>query len=119
MNSRFQALASDAKSRIKEVTPQLSLDKLQQGNTHIIDVRETHEWQAGHLPAAKHLSKGVIESKIEQVIPDTGAEIILYCGGGSRSALAADNLQKMGYHNIYSLQGGFRGWQELGYPIEN
>ena len=83
----------------------------------VVDVRQEPEWAAGHLPQAEHLGKGVIERDIEASIPDTTAEIILYCGGGYRSALAADNLQKMGYTNVWSMDGGFRGWKEAGLPV--
>lgn len=84
----------------------------------LLDVREDHEWQAGHLPGAEHLGKGIIERDIEERFPDVDAELILYCGGGFRSALAAETLQKMGYTNVISMDGGFRGWKEAGYPIE-
>ena len=93
--------------------------KLERGERfHLVDVREDSEWAAGHLPLAIHLGKGVIERDIEQAIPDTAAEIVLYCGGGYRSALAADNLQKMGYEDVYSMDGGYRGWREAGLPVE-
>lgn len=84
---------------------------------HFVDVREESEWANGHLPQAVHLGKGVIERDIEKTVPDIGAEIILYCGGGYRSALAAYNLQKMGYTNVWSMDGGFRGWKEAGGQI--
>src|SRR6267378_1123028 len=85
----------------------------------LIDVRENNEWQAGHARGAQHLGKGVIERDIEQSVPDKKTELILYCGGGFRSALAADNLQKMGYTNVASMAGGWRAWQAAGGPVEN
>ena len=83
-----------------------------------MDVREECEWATGHLPGAMPMGKGIIERDIETAVPDTGADIVLYCGGGFRSALAADNLQKMGYTNVVSMDGGFREWQESGFAIE-
>ena len=83
----------------------------------IVDVREDNEWAKGHLPGAIHLGRGIIERDIEQRVPDTNAKLILYCGGGFRSALVADNLQKMGYHNVQSMDGGCKGWLEAGLPI--
>ncbi len=83
----------------------------------LVDVREESEFAAGHLPGAIHLGKGIIERDIEGKVPDTGAKLILYCGGGFRSALAADNLQKMGYTNVISMDGGFRVWREKNYPL--
>jgi len=85
---------------------------------YLIDVREDHEWAAGRIPGAKHLSKGIIERDIETQIPDREAEILLYCGGGYRSALVADNLQKMGYKRVVSVDGGWRGWTGAGFPVE-
>jgi rhodanese-related sulfurtransferase len=85
---------------------------------HLVDVREESEWNAGHLPRAIHLSKGIIEKDIEKEIPDKSTETILYCGGAFRSALAADNLQKMGYNNVISMDGGFGGWKDASYPLE-
>jgi rhodanese-related sulfurtransferase len=116
---RFLQIVNDAKSRIHELTIQDVRKKID-GNEdfHLVDVREDHEWSAGHLPGAKHVGKGIIERDIETQIPDTNAEIILYCGGGFRSALAADALQKMGYTNVHSMDGGFRGWKEANLPIE-
>jgi rhodanese-related sulfurtransferase len=116
---RFLQIVNDAKSRINELTIQDVRKKIDAGEKfNLIDVREDHEWSAGHLPGAKHLGKGIIERDIETQIPDTNAEIILYCGGGFRSALAADALQKMGYTNVHSMDGGFRGWKEANLPIE-
>ena len=108
-NPGFKKLVQDAKTRIKEIELEDLQAKLDAGTT-LIDVRETDEFNAEHLPDAMHLSKGIIEVKIESVITDKDQEIVLYCGGGSRSALVADNLQKMGYNKVYSLVGGFRGW---------
>jgi rhodanese-related sulfurtransferase len=84
----------------------------------LVDVREESEWAQGHLPGAMHLGKGIIERDVEQRVPDTGAKIILYCGGGFRSALAADNLKKMGYTNVESMDGGWRGWTGAGLPTQ-
>ena len=87
------------------------------GDLNLIDVREDNEWEAGHLPSALHLGRGVIERDIEQHFPDFDTELILYCGGGYRSALTAESLQKMGYTNVISMDGGFRGWSEAGLPV--
>ena len=115
----FMKIVDDARSRIRECNVADVKRKLDRGERfHLVDVREDSEWAAGHLPNAEHLGKGVIERDIETKIPDTGAEIVLYCGGGYRSALAADNLQKMGYTNVISMDGGFRGWKEAGHPIQ-
>ena len=116
---QFLKIVEDAKTRIREITiPELKARMDRGERFHLVDVREDREWAAGHLPGATHLGKGVIERDIEEKIPDTGAEILLYCGGGFRSALAADNLQKMGYTNVTSVDGGFRGWKDAGLPIE-
>jgi rhodanese-related sulfurtransferase len=116
----FMKIVDDARSRIRECNVQDVKQKLERGEKfHLVDVREDSEWAAGHLPKAQHLGKGVIERDIETKIPDTNAEIVLYCGGGYRSALAADNLQKMGYRNVISMDGGFRGWNDAGLPIES
>jgi rhodanese-related sulfurtransferase len=116
---RFLKVVEDAKSRIRELTVADVKSKLERGERfHLVDVREDSEWAAGHLPRAIHLGKGVIERDVEQAIPDTAAEIVLYCGGGFRSALAADNLQKMGYTKVWSMDGGCRGWREAGLPVE-
>ena len=113
----FLALVDSTRPRVHEV----SVDEArvrQAAGAHLIDVREDSEWAAGHAAGATHLGKGVIERDVEQKIPETSAEIILYCGGGFRSALAADNLQKMGYTNVISMDGGFRGWKDAGLPVE-
>lgn len=116
---RFLAIVNDAKSRIRECTVADVVAKSASGDSfYLVDVREESEWARGHLPGAIHLGKGVIERDIESAIPDLGAEIVLYCGGGYRSALAADNLQKMGYTNATSMDGGFREWSEAGHSLE-
>jgi len=115
----FLALVNDAKSRIKELTVEEVAEKIKRGERFfLVDTREDSEWETGHASGAMHLGKGIIERDIENAIPDTNAEIILYCGGGFRSALAADNLQKMGYKNVISMDGGMRRWRELGLPLE-
>ncbi len=115
----FLKLVDDAKTRIREVTVTDVKRRLDARETFfLIDVREESEWKACHLPAATHLSKGIIERDIEKTVPDSNAEVVLYCGGGFRSALAADNLQKMGYQRVYSMAGGFRAWNEAGLPQE-
>ncbi len=118
-SERFLAVVNDAKSRIRECTVDDVVAKREKGDSfHLVDVREESEWARGHLPGAIHLGKGIIERDIEAAIPDTDAEIVLYCGGGYRSALAADNLQKMGYANAISMDGGYREWSEAGHRIE-
>jgi rhodanese-related sulfurtransferase len=117
---RFLQLVEEVKTRIREVDIAQVQARLERGETfHLVDVREESEWAKGHLPQAVHLGKGVIERDVEQQIADVNAEIVLYCGGGSRSALAADNLRQMGYTNVSSMDGGFRGWREAGLPIES
>jgi rhodanese-related sulfurtransferase len=116
---RFLDLVNAVRVNIRQCTVQDVQARLTRGETFLlVDVREDHEWSQGHLPGAKHLGKGIIERDIETVVPDPETEIVLYCGGGFRSALAADALQKMGYSNVISLDGGFRGWKEAGYPID-
>jgi rhodanese-related sulfurtransferase len=115
---QFLKLVQDAKSRVRELTVEDVKAKLdQQEKFHLVDVREESEWAKDHLPGAIHLGKGVIERDIEQRLPDPQAELVLYCGGGFRSALAADNLQKMGYKKVFSMDGGIRGWRDKGYPL--
>lgn len=113
----FLKLVADAKSRVKQFSIDEFLARLQAGERYILlDVREESEWAAGHLPSAHHIGKGVIEREIERAIPDPDTPIVLYCGGGFRSAISADNLQRMGYTNVASLDGGWRGWIERGLP---
>jgi rhodanese-related sulfurtransferase len=115
---RFLQLVQDAKQRIRETTVDQVKGRLDRGEKLcLIDVREESEYARDHLPGAVHLGKGILERDIEQRIPDAGTEIILYCGGGFRSALAADNLRKMGYTNVLSMDGGVRGWRDKGYPL--
>ena len=114
----FLKLVDDAKSRVREVDVDETRRKLESGKAKLIDVREESEWEAGHARGAQHLGKGVIERDIEDRVPDKKAELILYCGGGFRSALSADNLQKMGYTSISSMAGGWRAWQAAGAPID-
>jgi len=116
---RFQKLVDDGRKNVKECTIAEVAPRVQRGEKfHLVDVREESEWNAGHLPGAIHLGKGVIERDVEGAIPDTNAEIILYCGGGFRSVLAAENLQKMGYTNVTSMDGGWRAWVGAGLPVE-
>ena len=115
---RFEKLCQDVKQHVRELTGDDVKAKLDAKETfHLVDVREESEFAKDHLPGAVHLGKGVIERDIEKAIPRTDAPIVLYCGGGFRSALAADNLQKMGYTNVWSMDGGIRGWREKGYPL--
>ena len=113
----FLALVNDAKSRVKEIGIE-DYKKMPREGHLLIDVREDNEWAAGHAAGAIHLSKGIIERDIETKIPDKGETLVLYCGGGFRSALAADALQKMGYQNPISLDGGWRAWNEAGLAVE-
>jgi rhodanese-related sulfurtransferase len=113
----FLKLVNDAKKHIRETNVQEVKQKLDAGEKIIlVDVREESEWARGHLPGAVYMGKGVIERDIEKKVPDKNAPIVLYCGGGFRSALVAENLQKMGYTNVISMDGGWRGWVGAGYP---
>jgi rhodanese-related sulfurtransferase len=115
---RFLEIVNDAKRRVRETTVDEIKSRLDRGDKFLlVDVREESEWQNDHLPGAIHMNKGVIERDVEKKVPDLNAEMVLYCGGGFRSALAADNLQKMGYTNVISMDGGVRGWREKGYPM--
>jgi rhodanese-related sulfurtransferase len=115
----FLNIVNDAKSRIREVTVAETRARLASNtDARLIDVREDNEWEAGHASGAEHLGKGIIERDIEARVPDKEMELILYCGGGYRSALAADALQRMGYSNIYSMAGGWKAWKESGAPVE-
>lgn len=116
---RFLAIVNDAKSRVMECEVDEIKSRLDAGDQfHLVDVREESEYAKGHLPSAIHLGKGVIERDIEKTIPDTDETIVLYCGGGFRSALAADAIQKMGYKKVISMDGGWSGWTKAGYPTE-
>ena len=113
----FLKIVDDAKTRVREVDVKQTLEKLR-GGARLIDVREDGEWERGHAAGAEHLGRGVIERDIEAAVPEHAAELILYCGGGYRSALAADNLQRMVYTNVYSLAGGWKAWRDAGAPVE-
>jgi rhodanese-related sulfurtransferase len=116
----FLKIVNDAKTRIKEVTVADTRDRLAaKSGVRLIDVREDDEWRAGHAAGAEHLGKGIIERDIEAAAPDKSTELILYCGGGYRSALAADVLQEMGYTNVWSMAGGWKAWQESGASVED
>jgi len=118
-SEKFIKLVEGALTRIPEISAEEVKERLEAAEDfELIDTRENHEFEEGHLPKAKHLSKGVIERDIEKEVPDTDKEIVLYCGGGYRSALAADNLQKMGYSNVKSMAGGWRSWCENGFETE-
>ena len=117
-SSRFLKIVENAKQRVREVSVDDVKAKLDRGEKFVlVDVREESEWAKDHLPGAIHLGKGVIERDVEERVPDLNAAMVLYCGGGYRSALAADNLQKMGYTNVLSMDGGVRGWREKGFPF--
>ena len=116
---QFLRLVNDAKTRVKETNVADVKRRIESGETFLlVDVREDSEWANGHLPGAVHMGRGVIERDIETSVPETGTKIVLYCGGGFRSALVADNLQRMGYTNVESMDGGWRGWNEAGLPTE-
>jgi len=115
----FLKLVNDAKSRIREVTVAETLERMKaNAGVQLIDVREDNEWQLGRAAGSIHLAKGIIERDIEAEVPDKATELILYCGGGFRSALAADVLQQMGYTNVYSMAGGWKAWRESGVPVD-
>jgi rhodanese-related sulfurtransferase len=116
---KFLALVNDAKKRVKETNAADVKRRMDAGeNFVLVDVREESEWARGHLPGAIHLGKGIIERDIERSVPETGTKMILYCGGGFRSALTADNLQKMGYSDVESMDGGWKDWIAAGYPTQ-
>ena len=114
----FLKIVEDAKKRVRETDVDDVKNRMDSGQKFVlVDVREESEFAKDHLPGAIHLGKGVIERDIESRVPDTATPLVLYCGGGFRSALAADNLQKMGYTNVLSMDGGIRGWREKGFPL--
>ncbi|MGH9500329.1 MAG: rhodanese-like domain-containing protein [Terriglobales bacterium] len=115
---RFLRIVEDARKRVRETTVDEVKSKLDRGEKFLlIDVREDNEYAKDHLPGAIHLGKGIIERDVEERVPDLNAPMVLYCGGGFRSALTADNLQKMGYSQVISMDGGIREWREKGYPL--
>ena len=113
----YENLVADAKKKITEISPQDAAARSKSGEAVIVDVRETDEWDEEHIPGAIHLSRGTIELDIEEKVLDTNATIITQCGGGGRSALAAESLQKMGYKNVRSMAGGFKAWKAAGLPV--
>lgn len=116
-SKEFEKLVEDLKPNIREISVAKTLERMKAGAT-LIDVREDSEWQAGRAAGARHIGRGIIERDIVHQIPDKARELILYCGGGYRSALAADNLQKMGYTNVHSMAGGWTAWKEAKAPVE-
>jgi rhodanese-related sulfurtransferase len=116
----FLKLVNDAKTRIREVTVEETQQRMSANpDAKLVDVREDNEWQAAHATGASHIGKGIIERDIEERVPDKSTEVILYCGGGFRSALAADVLQQMGYTNVFSMAGGWKAWKDSGAPTES
>jgi rhodanese-related sulfurtransferase len=117
--ARFLSLVNDAEKHVKETNVADVKRRMDAGEKFLlVDVREDSEWAQGHLPGAIHMGRGVIERDIEKSVPDTSAKLVLYCGGGFRSALSADNLQKMGYTNVESMDGGWKGWLEAKFPTQ-
>jgi rhodanese-related sulfurtransferase len=115
-HTRFEKLVAEAKKNITEISPEEAAAKLQNGEVVIVDVRDKDEWEEEHIPHAINLSRGTIELDIEEKVPDPKAVIITHCGGGGRSALAAESLQKMGYKNVRSMAGGLKAWKAAGLP---
>jgi rhodanese-related sulfurtransferase len=115
-HSGFEKLVAEAKKKITEISPREAAEKSKSGEAVIIDVREKDEWDEEHIPDAIHMSRGIIELDVEEKVPDTNTMIVCHCGGGGRSALAAESLQKMGYKNVRSMAGGFKAWKAMGLP---
>ena len=115
-HTRYKKLVAAAKKQITEISPQDAAAKLKSGEAVIVDVRDKDEWDEGHIPGATHINRGTIELDIEEKVPDPNAMIICHCGGGGRSALAAESLQKMGYQNVHSIAGGLKAWKAAGLP---
>ena len=115
-HARFEKLVAEAKKNVQEISPQHAAMALKRGETLLIDVRDPDEWEEGHIPGAKNFSRGTVELEIEEAAPDLSTPIITHCGGGGRSALAAESLQRMGYKNVKSLAGGFKAWKAAGLP---
>ena len=116
-HTRFEKLVAEAKKHVTETSPADAAAKLNSGEAVIVDVRDKDEWDEGHIPGAMHMSRGTIELDIEEKFPDANALIICHCGGGGRSALATESLQKMGYKNARSMAGGFKAWKTAGLPV--
>ena len=116
-SEEFLGVVNDAKSRVKETDVE-GARMLMENGAVLIDVREDNEWEAGHAAGARHIGRGVIERDVVQTFPEKSTELVLYCGGGFRSALAADMLQRMGYTNVWSMDGGWKAWKDSGAPIE-
>jgi rhodanese-related sulfurtransferase len=114
--ARFEKLVAEAKENVQEISPQDASSALKRGDGLLVDVRDPDEWQEGHIPGAKNFSRGTIELEIEEAAPDLSTPIITHCGGGGRSALAAESLQRMGYKNVKSMAGGFKAWKAAGLP---
>jgi phage shock protein E len=115
-HARFEKLVAEAKKNVTEISPQDAATRSKSGEAVIVDVRETDEWDEEHITGAMHMSRGTIELDIEEKVPDPNALIVCHCGGGGRSALAAESLQKMGYKNVRSMAGGFKAWKAAGLP---
>ncbi|HEY1893786.1 MAG TPA: rhodanese-like domain-containing protein [Chthoniobacterales bacterium] len=115
-HTRFEKLVGEAKRNVREISPQETAVALERGDALLIDVRDHHEWQEGHIPGAKNFSRGTVELEIEEAAADLSTPIITHCGGGGRSALAAESLQRMGYTNVKSMAGGFKAWKAAGLP---
>ena len=115
-HARFEKLVAAAKKNIQEISPEDAASALKRGDALLIDVRDPDEWEEGHIPGAKNFSRGTVELEIEEAAPDLSTAIITHCGGGGRSALAAESLQRMGYKNVKSMAGGFKGWKAAGLP---
>jgi rhodanese-related sulfurtransferase len=115
-HARFEKLVAEAKKNVQEISPQDAASALKRGDALLIDVRDPDEWQEDHIPGAKNFSRGTVELEIEEAVPDLSTPIITHCGGGGRSALAAESLQRMGYKNVKSMAGGFKAWKAAGLP---
>jgi rhodanese-related sulfurtransferase len=115
-HARFEKLVAEAKKNIQEISPRDAASALQQGDVLLIDVRDPDEWEKGHIPGAKNFARGTLELEIEEAAPDLSTPIITHCGGGGRSALAAESLQRMGYNNVKSMAGGFKAWKAAELP---
>lgn len=118
-HDKFERLVAEAKRIVTEISPSAAADKANSGEAVIIDVRDQDEWDEGHIPGAIHLSRGTIELDVEEKVPNPNAMIICHCGGGGRSALAAESLQRMGYKNVKSMAGGLKAWKAAGLPIDS